>query len=131
MPGHLIGGVHALWSSVTTWACDRWHRIEERARAWADVPEDLSDDVVQPSFASHNLLPWAMRSIDLDPDEVRALNGRCMREMLLICMACPCRGRCRRDLATGDFARRYRHYCPNADTLAAMAGAARSKAGRA
>lgn len=139
MLGHLIGGIRVLWSSATAWACGRRRRSEatriadphERARTRVSLTQNVADNVSKPPFASQNLLPWAMRSVDLDPDEIRAFKGAWIREMQLICMACPCRGRCRRDLATGDFTRRYRHYCPNAASLTEMASAGRGTAGRA
>ncbi len=131
MLGHLIGGIRLLWSSATAWARDprRWIGAtnvvdqHEQARTRVNSTQNASNNVFRPPFAPQNLLPWAMRSVDVDPDEIRALRGAQMREMQLICMACPCRGRCRRDLATGDFTRRYRHYCPNAAGLTEMASA--------
>jgi len=76
--------------------------------------------------APDDLLARAMVSVGLDFDRLSRRDSPWLREMRLTCRSCNARGRCRRDLGTGDFARRYRHYCANADSFALLAAAERS-----
>ena len=77
MLGHLIGGIRLLWSSATAWARDprRWIGAtnvvdqHEQARTRVNSTQNASNNVFRPPFAPQNLLPWAMRSVDVDPDE--------------------------------------------------------------
>ena len=63
----------------------------------------------------------------LDDHTVAERAPNWLRDMRRACLTCDARSRCRRDLNTGDFARRYRHYCPNAESLARIAaGTARN-----
>jgi|UniRef100_Q11MV5 hypothetical protein len=130
MLGHLIGEMRILWSSVTAWACDRQHRMDtsreiqaldahERARVLGELGLTQTElgAGLQIPFISRDLISGALHALVIDPDALRARHGSWERDMRRVCMACPARGRCRRDLATGDFARRYRHYCPNAASL--------------
>lgn len=138
MARHLIGEILGLWRSAAAFAGDRWRAKEEmrevdaldpqeRARTLGEVGltrQELGDALRTP-FVSQDLLSKAIRAVTVDhPDALRARHGAWERDMQRACMACPARGRCRRDLATGDFARRYRHYCLNADNLAEIAAAA-------
>ena len=73
--------------------------------------------------SSDDLLARAMAAIDIDCERLAACDSGWLRQMRLTCRSCNARSRCRRDLGTGDFARRYRHYCANAESLALLAAA--------
>ena len=88
--------------------------------AGLDAGEDAPGSRVSPD----DLLARAMVSIGLD---FTRCEGLLLHEMRLVCRSCNARGRCRRDLGTGDFARRYRHYCPNAESLALLVAAEHSR----
>ncbi len=74
-----------------------------------------------PPVAPDDFLARAMVSIGIDFDRVAERERLLLHEMHLVCATCHARSRCRRDIGTGDFARRYRHYCPNAERLARLA----------
>lgn len=144
MLGHLIGEMRLLWNSATAWAYDRSRRMEtlrelqaldphERTRVLGDLGLSQTElgAALHGPFVTRDLLSGALRAIGTDPDLLRARHGGRERDMRRVCVECPARGRCRRDLATGDFARRYRHYCLNADSLAEIARAGRAPIGRA
>lgn len=84
-----------------------------------------------PPVAPDELLARAMVSIGIDFDRFAARERALAHEMHLACATCHGRSRCRRDLGTGDFARRYRHYCPNAERLARIAASSAFKANAA
>lgn len=141
MTGHLIGGILGLWRSAAAYAGDRRRRMaalreidaldpHERGRVLGEAGLTRRDlgDTMQAPFASQDLLARALCALDIDAEAFRA--GR-ERDMQRVCMACHARGRCRRDLATGDFARRYRHYCLNADSLSGIEAAAARPHGQA
>ena len=76
----------------------------------------------RPSFAaSEDLLARAMVCLGIDCERFSEREANWLRDMRLTCLACDARSRCRRDVSTGDFARRYRHYCRNADSLSRIA----------
>ena len=73
--------------------------------------------------SSDDLLARAMISLNIDCERLSAHDSAWLQQMRLTCRSCTARSRCRRDLGTGDFARRYRHYCANAESLALLAAA--------
>ena len=73
------------------------------------------------AIAPDDLLARAMVALGTDFDRFAARERLLLDEMHMACATCHGRSRCRRDLGTGDFARRYRHYCPNAERLARIA----------
>lgn len=79
--------------------------------------------------ASDDLLARAMRALGIDGDAFAERESLWLREMRATCRACDARSRCRRDLGTGDFVRRYRHYCPVSESLARIAAGRHLKAG--
>ncbi len=83
--------------------------------------------------AGDELLSRAMASLGIDVDDFAMREAALLRDMRRICRSCDARSRCRRDLGTGDFARRYRHYCPVTENLSliVLRASARRPAGRA
>lgn len=81
-----------------------------------------------PPVAREDLLARAMVSIGIDFDRLAERERALLYDMHRACAGCHGRSRCRRDLGTGDFARRYRHYCPNAERLARLAADAAFRA---
>ncbi len=96
----------------------------ERGRIFADGGLTSDDYVLALSapYALEDLLSSALGALGVDPDEFRCRNGGWGLDMDRVCMACPVRRRCRRDLARSEFSNRYQRYCPNADSLARIAG---------
>lgn len=95
----------------------------ERGRILGDA--GLTSDnyvlALRAPYASEDLLSSALDALGADPDEFRCRNGGWGWDMDRVCMACPVRARCRRDLARSEFSNRYRLYCPNAESLAGIA----------
>lgn len=132
--GYGTGGSRELWRSMKAlW--NGWRRKQavlgeidaldshERGRILAEAGmtrEQLAQSIRLP-YASDDLLTRAVASLGIDADVFYARHVLWHRDMEWACAACPARSRCRRDLATGDFARRYRHYCPNSRNLAELA----------
>lgn len=134
LAGQMIDAILALWRSATTPVKDC--RSGRAAPDEADAPDACDGErnfagagmerigLARPPQSPHaadGLLALGMASLGLDADAVRARDALRHADMERSCMACTARSRCRRDLATGDFARRYRHYCLNRDSLAALA----------
>ena len=71
--------------------------------------------------ACDELLSRAMASIGIDVEDLALREAALLHDMRRACRSCDARSRCRRDLGTGDFARRYRHYCPNAENISLIA----------
>lgn len=71
----------------------------------------------------------AMADLGIDVAGFSLREAKLLRDMGRICRSCAARSRCRRDLGTGDFARRYRHYCPHAALLDLIAAEAAAGAG--
>jgi Family of unknown function (DUF6455) len=81
-----------------------------------------------------NLLLMRMEALQLDPDEVRRIEARVFAEFARACANCESKGRCEQDLGSaGAVEHDSEGYCPNAETLSALAtlpwfGKARTKA---
>lgn len=134
--GQFISEILDLWRS----AIGLWYVREHRSGlSRTPAPHGPDQPGMWPEEAAQRLrehdaradqLILGMKALGVDIDEFYARYSLDHHEMEQSCAACRARSRCRRDLATGDFARRYRHYCPNAATLSQLA-AGRAAAGRA
>lgn len=141
MVRHLFGRLLALWRPAAA---------EDDRRGTATAKDGQTMNVEQPAggvglaaggksarhaasgrafVASGELLARAMASLDFDGDDFAERESLWLMEMRSVCRACDARSRCRRDLGTGDFARRYRHYCPVSESLARIASGRHLKAG--
>lgn len=132
----LLGRIAALWRAAAAPAAGRRPRTAKEtetmdAHALAGATGLAPGETGSPRAlaASDDLLARAMVSIGIDVDDLAMREAALLRDMRRVCRACDARSRCRRDLGTGDFARRYRHYCPNAESLALIAADAASRAG--
>ncbi len=143
MVRHLFGRLLALWRPAAA-------PPEEDRRGTATAKDGQTMDVEGPAggvgltaggknarpaasgrafAASGELLARAMLSLGIDGDDFAERESLWLMEMRAVCHACDARSRCRRDLGTGDFARRYRHYCPVSESLARIASGRHLKAG--
>lgn len=140
MPGRLIAGIKELWHKAAALAGDQRHRMSaareiaaldphERDRILGEAGLERWDiaGAMRTPFVSEDLLSQAMNAIGVDPADFQTHHGLWHRDMERLCMACQARSRCRRDLATHDFARRYRHYCPNAISLGEIVAGLRAE----
>lgn len=137
MAGRLTGGIFGFWRSALSAAGNRRHRLEtarevdaldphERGRVLGEAGMSRRDfaGAISAPFASEDLLARGLCAIGIDPMIFDSRQDPWRRDMQRVCAGCPARSRCRRDLATDDFARRYRHYCPNAESLSEIAAGA-------
>jgi hypothetical protein len=81
------------------------------------VAEGLPERSFDGAIAGDDLLSRAMAALGIDVGDIALREAPLLRDLRRVCRSCDARSRCRRDLGTGDFARRYRHYCPVAETL--------------
>lgn len=126
--------VRSLWGRIA----DGWRRLaafremealgeHERVHILSEAGITRNDfnTATRARFASQDLLSAGILAVGADPDAFRSLYGGWNRDMQRVCSLCSARGRCRRDLATADFARRHHLYCPNAASLAQIAASVR------
>lgn len=64
-----------------------------------------------------DLLVRRMAMLDLDREEVSAVDRATFLDLQRVCTNCDCKGRCRRDLARRPDAAAWEDYCPNVATL--------------
>ncbi len=132
--GSVIAAMRNLWRSAMALGKDRRRGRavmkevnaldpHERARILSEAGMSHGDLALalRSPCASVDLLEHGLDSLGVDVDAFYVRHIPWHRNMERTCAACLARGRCRRDLATGDFARRYRQYCPNSDSLARLA----------
>lgn len=132
----LFGRIAALWRAVAAPAAGNRPRAATAKETETMDADGLADGTgltagdtgfLRASPALDDLLAHAMTSIGIDVDDFAMREALLLRDMRRVCRSCHARSRCRRDLGTGDFARRYRHYCPNAESLALIAAGATSR----
>lgn len=136
MVRRLLGRIAALWRMAAL-PGGRWRRAAAKETETMDAQELAGGtmltaggpDAARVTPASEDLLARAMVSIGIDYEDFAEREALWLRDLRLGCRACNARSRCRRDLGTGDFERRYRHYCFNAESLARIAAGKRHGAG--
>ena len=66
-----------------------------------------------------DLLNRRMAALHIDPKDVPIVDAFMLRDMQRLCTTCTSSSQCARDLAdrSGDLARNWQDYCPNAATL--------------
>ena len=134
MVRHLLGRIAALWRRAALPGGGRCGKAAKETEtmnadglAGGTMLTAGGADASRIPVASEDLLARAMVSLGIDYDTFAEREANWLRDMRRACLTCDARSRCRRDLNTGDFARRYRHYCPNAESLARIAaGTARN-----
>lgn len=132
--GYVTSAIVELWRSATALGRDWRHRRaaleeidaldpHERTRILSETGMSRLDLVhaLRSPYASDDLLAKGLDSLGVDVDAFYARHVLWHRDLERACTACLARSRCRRDLATGDFSRRYRHYCPNTESIARLA----------
>lgn len=67
-------------------------------------------------------LPRLLRSVGLQPGDVRQRNPAVTRDMQAVCSTCEEWRRCRRDLERNVAQSTFESYCPNAQTISALGG---------
>jgi hypothetical protein len=69
-----------------------------------------------------NALPKMLCALSINPAALTDGQPATMRDLQRTCIFCKQKSRCRRELAEGTAAGRYREFCPNAYTLDALLG---------
>lgn len=133
---HLFGRIAALWRPANVLphrergsTAKETETMDAQGSAGGTGLAAGEGGVAASHVSSEDLLARAMISIGIDFDDFAERESLWLHEMRLACHACTARSRCRRDLGTGDFARRYRHYCPNAESLARIVAGRHLKTG--
>jgi hypothetical protein len=70
---------------------------------------------------SAELMPRLLSALGLDPEVLRRAEPMVYRDLQRVCSCCADKGRCAHDLAEGSIAATYREFCPNAETVSALA----------
>jgi hypothetical protein len=92
---------------------------EELARLANDLNLSVDDlhDLARSRPDAADQLTKLLGALRVDPEALYVRDPASMRDMQRLCVMCGHKARCRRDLATGTAAERYRDYCPNVFTL--------------
>jgi len=69
---------------------------------------------------SADLLLERMAALDLNQNEVLAVEPHVFRDLQRVCTLCECHGRCKRDLERDPNDPVWKGYCPNASTLVSL-----------
>jgi len=95
---------------------------EEVARAARDFGLSSSELVLLASKGPRaaDQLAKLLLALGVDPKQLASENSAMMRDLQRVCIVCGHKQRCEHDLAAGTAAQRYRSYCPNAGSLAAL-----------
>jgi hypothetical protein len=88
----------------------------------AGVATDVLDRIFSRRRSAGQELPRLLRTLDLQPGEVRQRHPDVVRDMQAVCSTCAVARRCRRDLARHVSRATFETYCPNAQTIAALGG---------
>ncbi len=103
--------------------CDAIGReVGEYARIAADLgvsPGELNQLVRHGPDAADEL-PKMIAALGLDAKAIARAQPLVMRDLQRVCALCEQKNQCGRDLAAGTAAQHYKHYCLNAETLAAL-----------
>lgn len=135
MVRHLLGRIAALWRRAALPGGARYGKAAKEtetmdARGLAGgVMQTAGRPDAAPAACSEDLLARAMTDLGIDYDAFAEREALWLHDMRRVCRTCHARSRCRRDVGTGDFARRYRHYCPNAASLARIAAGRHGRTG--
>lgn len=143
MIGSLLGRIAAIWRRAVLSGDGRRRGEIGHIRSGetqtmtgpgpATLPTPREADAARAAIAAGDRLACAMASLGIEPLSFAEREANWLRDMRRTCRTCDARSRCRRDAGGGDFARRYRHYCPNAGDLARIAAwqAAKARAAEA
>lgn len=95
----------------------------ERRRMLSELGVDSSQLPAMLAGADNTrrLLPQMMRRFDLDPQAMPVSLLGVLSDMQRVCSVCPVYRECARALATGADREACSAFCPNADTMAALA----------
>ena len=91
------------------------------------LAEDTLARIVSRGTRGGAELPRLLRAVGLYPGSLRRTCPEVLREMQVACSGCMVASRCRKHLERGLSRATYREYCPNADTIAALAGPTRRR----
>lgn len=135
MSGKLNIAVTRFWCSVASSLLDwrtratlrnEFHRLgrDEENRVLRDCGLNRSEFAksLQNPLVSEDLLSPAMELIGLDPVALRKRHPSWSRDMARVCMACPNRRRCRKDVSARRIST-FRAYCVNDRSFEQMAAA--------
>lgn len=122
----VLGTVAGAWRLAVDYLRDRrqaWQTLgefdrldpHEAARVLAEAGMTAAEfrQAAARPFAFEDLMAEGMASVGIDPAEVAAEDGEWFRYLQRNCAMCRLRGRCRRLMATSEFAARFHAFCPN------------------
>ena len=121
------GSLRTIWrwlrARPNTAACDLAavgdREVEQIAKDLGVSSADLYS-LARSDADSVDLLRTHMTALDLDCQEVARLVPETLHDLQRVCTLCSHRKRCARDLARAASDPRWKDYCPNVSTLAAL-----------
>ena len=133
MNGDLAVALGRLWRSTAEALRDsrRGNALRQFATLDDATLRDCGFSRSELNASLRNDLPWvdllspAMRSLGIDPVDVKTKQPERSRDLGRAYTFCQFRRRCRADVSAERFAERYRGYCLNRDILHEMAEAAK------
>ncbi|MBN4098309.1 MULTISPECIES: DUF6455 family protein [unclassified Methylobacterium] len=107
---------------------DEWCCLLRATRELRDIDAEMMGTMMEADVSAHaTLSPDAvtkvrsvarlMRSLDLDPEDIRRREPEAMRAIEAACLSCAERSRCTRELWAATAADAYPEFCPNADRI--------------
>ncbi len=94
--------------------------VAEIARDARIDPAELRDIVARGAGADL-LMERMLSAYDIDIGKLRSEAPNLMRDIAILCSKCDAKGRCRRELDAGTAARNASEFCPNHESMAALA----------
>ena len=113
-----------------------WWSDQRAARSYAALPSTEREALARDAGVSEDTLGWIvgrgsgagaelgrlLEAVSLDAEELRRRHPEVMRDMQVTCVMCKVARRCRSDLRRGVSRKTFHQFCPNAETVAALAG---------
>lgn len=76
--------------------------------------------IVRAGPGAEDLLNRMLDALGLDPTVLRTMDVCTARDLQSVCSACASKRQCRRSIAAGTAAAKFREFCPNSATLGAL-----------
>lgn len=134
--------VEAILDAIAEWIRRYRYALGIRAELAQCSPEDVAaiaqelginanelPDLASKGPSAADPLKKMLRALHVDPNKLLQIDSQIAQDLRRMCITCSNKTRCARELAGGTAAENYHEYCPNAVTLDALFGPARTTTG--
>lgn len=114
-PGRGADDPFGIAASLDDWCC-----LLRAAREIRDIDAEMMETMLEaeaPDPAKLQNLTALLRSLGLDPEDIRRGDPGALRALEDACLHCSERDRCDRELKVGSAPRTYPAFCPNASRI--------------